>query len=183
MDESYGPARALRAVWTARGQRSRVAHRLPTLSRLSPTIPQDQRQIIQGNNRTTLVLQNRTVLFVANTTCERRSATTAGSKALPQRLTASSQGDGQVHSGTERTDDAVMAMGIEFAPEHRCAHLPGSLRGCGYGFTPYWLGHGDAREDRPAPCVPRNLRGRKAASKHRRSWPWRRGQPSDTCRS
>ena len=32
-----GPARALRAVWTARGQRSRVAHRLPTLSRLSPT--------------------------------------------------------------------------------------------------------------------------------------------------
>ena len=32
-----GPARALRAGWTARGQRSRVAHRLPTLSRLSPT--------------------------------------------------------------------------------------------------------------------------------------------------
>ena len=32
-----GPARALRAVWTARGHRSRVAHRLPTLSRLSPT--------------------------------------------------------------------------------------------------------------------------------------------------
>ena len=61
-----GPARALRAVWTARGQRWRVAHRLPTLSRLSPTIPQDQRQIIQENNRTTLVLQNRTVLFVAN---------------------------------------------------------------------------------------------------------------------
>ena len=37
VDESYGPARALRAVWTARGQRGRVAHRLPTLSRLSPT--------------------------------------------------------------------------------------------------------------------------------------------------
>ena len=34
-----GPARALRAVWTARGPRSRVAHRLPTLSRLSPTSP------------------------------------------------------------------------------------------------------------------------------------------------
>ena len=28
VDESYGPARALRAVWTARGQRERVAHRL-----------------------------------------------------------------------------------------------------------------------------------------------------------
>ena len=39
---------------------------LPTLSRLSPTIPLDQRQIVQENNRTTLVLQNRTVLFVAN---------------------------------------------------------------------------------------------------------------------
>ena len=30
---------------------------LPTLSRLSPTIPLDQRQIVQENNRTTLVLQ------------------------------------------------------------------------------------------------------------------------------
>ena len=37
VDESYGPARALRTVWTARGQRARIAHRLPTLSRLSPT--------------------------------------------------------------------------------------------------------------------------------------------------
>ena len=35
MDECYAPARA--RVWTAPGQRSRVAHRLPTLSRLSPT--------------------------------------------------------------------------------------------------------------------------------------------------
>ena len=41
VDESFGPARALRAVWTARGQRWRVAHRLPTLSRLSPTSAQD----------------------------------------------------------------------------------------------------------------------------------------------
>ena len=71
MDESCGPARALRAVCTARGQRLRVAHRLPTLSRLSPTIPQDRRQRIQKNNRTTLVLQNRTVLFVANTLTNR----------------------------------------------------------------------------------------------------------------
>ena len=66
-------------MWTARGQRSRVAHRLPTLSRLSPTIPQDQRQIIQENNRTTLVLQNRTVLFVANIHAPVRDAGTRAS--------------------------------------------------------------------------------------------------------
>ena len=37
VDESFGPSRALRAVWTARGQRWRVAHRLPPLACLSPT--------------------------------------------------------------------------------------------------------------------------------------------------
>ena len=37
VDESFGPARALRTVGTARGQRPRVAHRLPPLARLSPT--------------------------------------------------------------------------------------------------------------------------------------------------
>ena len=47
VDESFGPERALRAVWTARGQRLRVAHRLPTLSLLSPTVPQDQQQIVK----------------------------------------------------------------------------------------------------------------------------------------
>ena len=36
-DESYGPARALRVVCKARDQRTRVAYRLPTLSRFSPT--------------------------------------------------------------------------------------------------------------------------------------------------
>ena len=35
--ESFGPARALRAVGTARGQRWRVVHRRPPLARLSPT--------------------------------------------------------------------------------------------------------------------------------------------------
>ena len=39
---------------------------LPTLSRLSPTIPQDQQQIVQQNNQKTLVLQIRTHQFVAN---------------------------------------------------------------------------------------------------------------------
>ena len=37
VDESSGPARALRAMWAAPGQRWRVAHRLPTFARLSPT--------------------------------------------------------------------------------------------------------------------------------------------------
>ena len=37
MDGSFGPARALRAVGTARGQRRRVAHRLPPLACLPPT--------------------------------------------------------------------------------------------------------------------------------------------------
>ena len=37
VDESFGPARALRAVGTVRGQRYRVAHRLPPLACLSPT--------------------------------------------------------------------------------------------------------------------------------------------------
>jgi hypothetical protein len=37
VDESCGPARALRAMWTAPGQRWRVAHRLPTFACLSPT--------------------------------------------------------------------------------------------------------------------------------------------------
>ena len=41
---SCGPARALRAVWTARGQPQAVAHRLPTLSDLSPTYPQALQQ-------------------------------------------------------------------------------------------------------------------------------------------
>ncbi len=55
VDESCGPARALRGVWTAGGQRARpsghrpgvsprVAHRLPTLARLSTTTPQLQQQ-------------------------------------------------------------------------------------------------------------------------------------------
>ena len=37
VDESFGPARALRAVGTARGQRWRVAHRLSPLACLSST--------------------------------------------------------------------------------------------------------------------------------------------------
>ena len=38
VDESFGLAFALRDVWTARGQPTLpVAHRLPTLSSLSPT--------------------------------------------------------------------------------------------------------------------------------------------------
>ena len=37
VDESFGPARALRAMWAARGQRGRVAHRRPTFAGLSPT--------------------------------------------------------------------------------------------------------------------------------------------------
>ncbi len=66
----WGCGRVLRAVCTARGQNAHaLPTALPTLSRLSPTIPQDQQQIIQENNRTTLVLQNRTVLFVANSAC------------------------------------------------------------------------------------------------------------------
>ena len=39
VDESCGPAPALRAAWTARGQRLSVADRLTTLARLSPTNP------------------------------------------------------------------------------------------------------------------------------------------------
>ena len=37
VDESFGPARALRAMGTARGQRQGVAHRLPPFAGLSPT--------------------------------------------------------------------------------------------------------------------------------------------------
>nr|VFK27859.1 MAG: hypothetical protein BECKLPF1236A_GA0070988_106082 [Candidatus Kentron sp. LPFa]VFK36845.1 MAG: hypothetical protein BECKLPF1236C_GA0070990_107051 [Candidatus Kentron sp. LPFa] len=37
VDESFGPAFALRDVWTARADNIPVAHRLPTLSGLSPT--------------------------------------------------------------------------------------------------------------------------------------------------
>ena len=56
VDESYGPARALRAVWTARGQRGRVAHRLCPHSRASrPQAPQDQPPVIlTRQHRTTL---------------------------------------------------------------------------------------------------------------------------------
>ena len=51
VDESCGPARALRAVWTARGQPRAVAHRLPTLSWLSPTTPRGQQQWLQTRRR------------------------------------------------------------------------------------------------------------------------------------
>ena len=62
VDESCGPARALRGVWAAGGQRARpsghrpgvpprVAHRLPTLARLSPTTPQLQQQVLSSRKR------------------------------------------------------------------------------------------------------------------------------------
>ncbi len=56
VDESCGPARALRAVWTARGQRWRVAHRLTTLARLSPTTPQGRQPVFSSKNRNGRVL-------------------------------------------------------------------------------------------------------------------------------
>ena len=59
MDESYGPARALRAVWTRR----RAAPR-PHSRASRPQAPQDPQPLRE--NRTTLVLQNRTGLLVAN---------------------------------------------------------------------------------------------------------------------
>ncbi len=37
VDASFGPGRALRGVWTSRGQHSRVARRLPTLSPFAST--------------------------------------------------------------------------------------------------------------------------------------------------
>ena len=46
VDESFGPARALRGAWTASGQRAERAlpSGLPTLARLSPTCPPRQQQ-------------------------------------------------------------------------------------------------------------------------------------------
>src|ERR671910_1238877 len=46
VDESFGPARALRAVWTAYGQHP-CCPQVPTLSGLSSTSP----QALQGNYR------------------------------------------------------------------------------------------------------------------------------------
>lgn len=37
VDDSFGPAQALRDVWMNRGQQKHVAHRSPTLLILSPT--------------------------------------------------------------------------------------------------------------------------------------------------
>ena len=66
VDESYGPARALRAAWTRRW--TTLAHRPPPCPRSRASRPQapQEPQPVRGN-RTTLVLQNRTGLFVANT--------------------------------------------------------------------------------------------------------------------
>lgn len=37
VDDSFGPAQALRDVWISNGQQKDVAHRLPTLLSLLPT--------------------------------------------------------------------------------------------------------------------------------------------------
>ena len=64
---------------------------LPTLSRLSPTIPQDQQQIFQQNNQKTLLLNNQILQFVANNegcttkTSARDDATIDQRRPVPER--------------------------------------------------------------------------------------------------
>ena len=54
VDESFGPARALRDVGTDRGQRIRVDHRLTPLARLSPTNTTGPSATMASPNKTAL---------------------------------------------------------------------------------------------------------------------------------
>ena len=112
VDESYGPARALRAVWTARGQRGRVAHRLPTLSRLSPT---------SSTGPTTGDSQNK-----------HRTTLRRGCLHRPFKTTSASHSNRSQHrprAGSPPTLQAHFRMGLDSPPSRHREYAPQVLRG------------------------------------------------------